>query len=83
MELSNREAWTIVHGMTVGALFLVAFAGGMAELWSLRQGLLTLGGVKEKLRRLYVGVWGMAIVAWVTVVTGTYVIYPWYRATPP
>lgn len=25
----------------------------------------------------------MAIVAWVTVVTGTYIVYPWYRAKPP
>ncbi len=83
MELSNRETWTIVHGMTVGALFLLAFAGVMVELWGFREGILTLAGVKEKLRRLYVGVWGMAIVAWVTVVTGTYVIYPWYRAAPP
>ena len=83
MELSNREAWTIVHGMTVGALFLVAFAGVMIELWGLRERLLTFAGIKDKLRRLYVGVWGMAIIAWAAVVTGTYVIYPWYRATPP
>jgi hypothetical protein len=25
----------------------------------------------------------MAIVAWVTVVTGTYIVYPWYREPPP
>ncbi len=25
----------------------------------------------------------MAVLAWAAVLTGTYVIYPWYRATPP
>jgi len=83
MEVSAREGWTIVHGLVVGTVFLVAFAGGVAGLWSLREELVTLEGIKERLRRLYLGVWGMAIIAWVTVITGTYVIYPWYRASPP
>jgi predicted membrane protein len=25
----------------------------------------------------------MAIVAWLTVITGTWIVYPWYRAAPP
>jgi len=25
----------------------------------------------------------MAIAAWGTVITGTYIVYPWYRAAPP
>jgi len=25
----------------------------------------------------------MSVLAWLTVLTGTYIIYPWYRATPP
>ncbi len=25
----------------------------------------------------------MAVLAWLTVLTGAYIIYPWYRATPP
>ncbi len=83
MEVSAREGWTIIHGLVVGTVFLVAFAGGVAGLWSLREELVTLEGIRERLRRLYLGVWGMAIIAWVTVVTGTYVVYPWYRASPP
>ncbi len=31
------------------------------------------------MRRLYVGAWGMAAVAWLTVITGTWIVYPWYR----
>ena len=26
MELTNRETWTLIHGMIIGSLFLLAFA---------------------------------------------------------
>jgi len=80
MELSERETWTIIHGMLAGTLFLLAFAGGLAGLWSLRPGFLTPAAIKERMRRLYVGVWVMAAVAWITVISGTWIVYPWYRA---
>ncbi|MEX2246884.1 MAG: hypothetical protein WEC75_09360 [Dehalococcoidia bacterium] len=79
MELTNREAWTAAHGVIFGALFLLAFAGGFAGLWSLRPEWVTKAGLRERMIRLKVGVSVMALTAWVTVVTGTYVVYPWYR----
>ncbi|MEE9184284.1 MAG: hypothetical protein V3U39_07365 [Acidimicrobiia bacterium] len=79
MDLTSRETWTIIHGLVLGTLFLLAFAGGLAGLWSLRSGLITTKGIKERMRRLYVGAWGMAAVAWLTVITGTWIVYPWYR----
>lgn len=79
MTLSERELWTVIHGMVLGATFLLAFAGGLAGLWSLRPELLTVGGLRERLPRLMVGIWLMAIIAWLTVLTGTYIVYPWYR----
>jgi hypothetical protein len=80
MELSEREAWTVIHGLVAGTVFLVAFAGGLAGLWSLRPGFLTPAAIRERMRRLYIGVWVMAGVAWVTVISGTWIVYPWYRA---
>jgi len=32
MSLTMREFWTLVHGMGLGALFLLSFAGGLAGL---------------------------------------------------
>lgn len=81
MELSSRETWTVIHGLVLGTLFLLAFAGGLAGLWSLRPGLITTAGIKERMTRLYYGMWTMALVAWATVITGTWVVYPWYRAS--
>lgn len=78
-ELSNREFWTVVHGLVLGTVFLLLFGGGLAGLWSLRPGLLTTEGVQERMRRLYVGMWAMAATAWATVITGTWIVYPWYR----
>jgi hypothetical protein len=79
VELSYRETMTVVHGMVLGAAFLLAFGGGLAGLYSLRPTLITVEGVKERTRRLIVGTWAMAAVAWATVVTGTFIVYPWYR----
>lgn len=83
MSMSARDFWTVVHGMLLGSIFLLAFAGGLAGLWSLRPDLVTAAGLRERLRRLAVGTWIMAGTAWLTVITGTYVVYPWYRAKPP
>jgi hypothetical protein len=31
------------------------------------------------MRRLRIGMWAMAATAWATVITGTWIVYPWYR----
>jgi hypothetical protein len=82
MSLTDREFWTVVHGMGLGAIFLLAFAGGLAGLYSLRPEFLTVGGIRERLPRLEWGTALMAVVAWLTVIIGTYIVYPWYRAAP-
>jgi hypothetical protein len=79
MNFTTREWWTLIHGMVFGAVFLLAFAGGLAGLYSLRPGLVTAEGVKERMRRLKIGVTAMAVAAWGTVITGTWIVYPWYR----
>lgn len=79
MQLTDREWWGLIHGMGFGAVFLLAFAGGLAGLYSLRAGLVTPQGVVERARRLKIGVVAMAVAAWGTVLTGTWVVYPWYR----
>jgi hypothetical protein len=83
MSLTDRELWTVIHGMGLGALFLLAFAGGLAGLWSLRPEFVTVGGLRERLPRLEWGTGLMAVVAWLTVITGTYVVNPWYSLAPP
>jgi len=83
MSLTSRELWTVLHGLIFGSLFLAAFAGGFAGLYSFRPELVTVAGIRERLTRLLAGTWIMAVVAWVTVWSGTYLVYPWYRASQP
>ena len=83
MSFTNHEWWGLIHGMGFGAVFLLAFAGGLADLYGLRTALVTTTGVTERMRRLKIGVSAMAIVAWLTVITGTWVVYPWYREKVP
>jgi hypothetical protein len=83
MQIAERELWAVLHGMVFGAIFLLAFAGGLAGLWSLRPGLITVEGLKERLLRMRVGLITMAVVAWITVLSGNYIVYPWYRAADP
>ena len=56
MSFTTREWWGLIHGMGLGALFLLAFAGGLAGLYSLKPALITPEGVVERMRRLKVGV---------------------------
>jgi hypothetical protein len=83
MSLSSRELWTVIHGMVFGALFLLMFAGGWVGLYGLRAEWLSGVGLKRRLCWLKTTLWGMAVVAWATVISGTFIVYPWYRAKPP
>lgn len=83
MTITWRELWTVLHGLVFGSAFLLAFSGGLAGLYSYRPEWVTVEGLHERLRRLLAGTWLMAILAWLTVISGTYIVYPWYRARPP
>ena len=82
MEVTLRESWGVLHGLIFGALFLLSFSGGVVGLYSLRPEFLTAEGIKERMARLKIWVTSMAAIVWATVITGTYIVYPWYRAKP-
>jgi len=83
MEITVRGLWTLIHGMGFGALYLLACSGALVELWR-RYAPGDLSPIREQDEH-FLCVWltAMAALAWLTVLTGTYVIYPWYRAIPP
>lgn len=83
MEITVRGLWTLVHGVGFGALYLFAGSAGLVELWR-RYAPGDLTPVREQDERfLYFWLTAMCVLAWLAVLTGTYVIYPWYRAIPP
>lgn len=82
MEMTSRELWTGLHGIVLGSAYLMAFTGGLVALWDLRSDRLGDLAVRRAAGRLMLWMWAMAVLAWLTVLIGTYVIYPWYRAKP-
>ncbi|MDE3062764.1 MAG: hypothetical protein KGJ51_06850 [Acidobacteriota bacterium] len=82
MEMTTREFWSMVHGVGFGGLYLLGCTGAMVELWR-RYAPSAAGAVTaadEWFMQLYLG--AMTVLAWLAVLSGTYIVYPWYRAAP-
>ncbi|MDI2127540.1 hypothetical protein [Yinghuangia seranimata] len=72
--LTAREAWFLAH-VLCGVVIVHAFAGGLATLTARR-----MTPVKDAVRLL--STVSLAVVSWLTVVSGTWLVYPGYRAKP-
>ena len=83
MEITTRSLWTLVHGMGFGALYLLACSGAIVLLYlrSATNAPAHSTPGSDRILGIYLTV--MAALAWLTVLTGTYIVYPWYRAAPP
>jgi hypothetical protein len=83
MEITARGFWTLLHGMGFGALYLLACSGALIELYRSTTSSGHVGATlgEERFLKFYLVV--MVVLAWAAVLTGAYVVYPWYRAVPP
>ena len=82
MEITVRSFWTIVHGMGFGALYLLACSGLLVELYRFTTSPPSESSAgNQRFLTVYLSV--MVVLAWAAVLTGAYVIYPWYRAAVP
>lgn len=83
MEMTGREVWTTIHGMVFGFIFLLGFSGALYAVYAMRPEWLTAEGMKRSINMTKAFVWGLALSAWAAVISGTFIVYPWYRARPP
>jgi hypothetical protein len=83
MEISFRDIITVLHGMGFGALFMLAFSGAIGVIYATA----VVGphwprsSHHTAMFRFYLV--SMAILAWLTTLSGAYIVYPWYRAVAP
>jgi hypothetical protein len=83
MEISLRDAVTVVHGMFFGALLLLMFTGAAMGLYASGASgdHWTPGPRQGRYFSIYLAL--MALLAWLAVLVGAYAVYPWYRAHAP
>jgi hypothetical protein len=83
MEITERSLWTMIHGMGFGALYLLACSGAIVELARRYAPAAQAPVTARDATFLKVYFIAMALLAWLAVLSGAYIIYPWYRAVPP
>src|SRR5580698_962982 len=83
MEITMRSLWTLIHGMGFGALYLLACSGALVELYRFTISAAPAESTPGQERFLKGYMIAMVVLAWAAVLTGAYVIYPWYRAAAP
>jgi hypothetical protein len=73
----------MIHGLGFGGLYLLAFSGALLELYRFTTPADAYPGSPGRARFLKVYLILMAVLAWLAVLTGAYIVYPWYRAAAP
>ena len=82
MLFSERSIWTMVHGIGLGGAALVSLAAALFYLCAARPA--PLSSETEAGSRAFAMVTVFtALMLWLAVIVGTYIIFPPYRATPP
>jgi hypothetical protein len=79
---SARSIWTMLHGIALGGGALIALAATLFGLLILRSESDVSGPAA---RQTWVSSLATisAVMVWLTVIGGTYIVFPPYRATPP
>ena len=82
MLFSERSIWTMAHGIGLGGAALLGLAAALFYLYAARP--LPDPGVNGTGSRAFAAVTVFsAVMLWLTVIIGTYIVFPPYRATPP
>ncbi len=83
MLFTTRSIWTMVHGIVLGGGALMALAAALFALYALRTTDAAPVVAQSPARHLAWLTVLTAALLWLTVLVGTYVNFPPYRATPP
>ena len=86
MELNWRELVTALHGMLFGGFFLMALFGAsvlLLELSNSDRCNVQASAPQPIPRWQTIYLVAMVTLGWAAVLSGAYIIYPWYRAVAP
>lgn len=85
---SGRSVWTMIHGIILGGGALLGLSAALFALITMRTADTVADGTfpeRSRDRAHYLGwlISAVAILLWLTVLVGTYINFPAYRAAPP
>lgn len=80
---SERSLLTMLHGIVLGGAALLGIFAAMAVMRAVDSGATPMAGEDRRARSFALLTVFCAVVLWIAVLSGTYIIFPAYRATPP
>jgi hypothetical protein len=80
---TTRSLWTMLHGIVLGGSAMMAVAAALFALHAMRTARGSEADLERPSRHLRWLTIFTAALLWATVLSGTYVVFPPYRATPP
>jgi len=83
MLFTDRSLWTMLHGIALGGGALMGLSAALFSLRAMRSADASDVAAENQSRYLAGLTVFTAVVLWLTVLVGTYVNFPPYRATPP
>ncbi len=82
MLFSERSIWTMVHGIGLGGGALLGLGAALFYLYATKPASLSTPDESGSRAFAYLTSFTAAML-WLTVIVGTYVVFPPYRVTPP
>ena len=85
MQLTQRELITALHGMLFGGFFLMALFGAFLLLLEQSDSDVCASDAASRPLPRWQTIYlvAMVVLGWAAVLSGAYIIYPWYRAVAP
>jgi hypothetical protein len=83
MLFTERSIWTMIHGIVLGGGALLALFAALFSLRAMRTENASDAASQNQSHYLAWLTVVTAVMLWLTVLVGTYVTFPPYRATPP
>jgi hypothetical protein len=80
---SDRSLWTMFHGMVLGGGGLIFLFAALFSLRVMRTEAVLDPAAETRSRQLGWLLVLTAVLLWASVLVGTYIVFPPYRATPP
>lgn len=82
MLFSERSIWTMVHGIGLGGAALLGLGAALFHLYATRPSALPVPNDSGSRAFSFLTIFTAAML-WLTVIAGTYVVFPPYRVAPP